>query len=199
MLHFLFSKVKTSFPGCSSDANCFPGLFCVGDHLCQAADIGAVVVDLIVKTKNCSGCLEGNVEQGLVVHLIGLLGLNQCTTDNLDNLDAHDYSSGSVAHFGRYSGLGGCEVSQLKQMFSLLDLPSFRLTSTNRWRVEALLGRDLARGPLRARTQSALTSMGPTTTTAAVILDRHWQKKMDLNLSQTAIVSLCSIKIGFAS
>ena len=132
-----------------------------------------MVVDLIVKTKNCSGCAEGNVEQGLVVHLIGLLGLNQCTTDNLDNLEAHDYSSGSVAHFGRYSGLGGCEVSQLKQMFSLLDLPSFRLTSTNRWRVEALLGRDLAHGPLRARTQSALTSMGTTTTTAAVNLDRH--------------------------
>ena len=173
MLHFLFSKVKTSFPGCSSDANCPTGLICDGDHLCQAADIGAVVVDLIVKTKNCSGCAEGNVEQGLVVHLIGLLGLNQCTTDNLDNLEAHDYSSGSVAHFGRYSGIGGCEVSQLKQMFSLLDLPFFRLTSTNRWRVEALLGRDLARGPLRARTQSALTSTGTTTTTAAVNLDRH--------------------------
>ena len=117
-------------------------------------------MDLIVKTKNCSGCLEGNVEQGLVVHLIGFWGLNQCTTDNLDNLDAHDYSSGSVAHFGRDSGLGGCGVSQLQQIFSFLDLPSFRLTSTNRWRVEALLGRDLARGPLRARTQSALTSTG---------------------------------------
>ena len=117
-------------------------------------------MDLIVKTKNCSGCAEGSVEQGVVVHLIGLWGLNQCTTDNVDNLEAYAYSSGSVAHFGRYSGLGGCEVSQLKQMFSLLDLPSFRLTSTNRWRVEALLGRDLARGPLRARTQSALTSTG---------------------------------------
>ena len=115
MLHFLFSKVKTSFPGCSSDANCpYPDLVCDGNHLCQQADIGSVVVDLIVKTKNCSGCAEGNVEQGLVVHLIGLLGLNQCTTDKLDNLDAHDYSNGSVAHFGGDSGLGGCGVSQLQ-------------------------------------------------------------------------------------
>ena len=73
--------------------------------------MGAVVVDLIVKTKNCSGCAEGNVEQGLVVHLIGFLGLKQCTTDNLDNLEAHDYSSGSVAHFGKDSGLGGCGVT----------------------------------------------------------------------------------------
>ena len=65
-------------------------------------------------------------------------------------------------------------LSQLiQQIFSKLDLSSFRLTSTNRWRVEALLGRDLARGPLRARTQSALTSTGIKTTTAAVNLDRH--------------------------
>ena len=97
-------------------------------------------MDLIVKTKNCSGCAEGSVEQGVVVHLIGLWGLNQCTTDNVDNLEAYAYSSGSVAHFGRDSGLGRCGVSQLKQIFSVLHLPSFRLTLTNCWRVEALDG-----------------------------------------------------------
>ena len=74
------------------------------------------------------------------MHLIGLWGLNQCTTDNVDNLEAYAYSSGSVAHFGRDSGLGRCGVSQLKQIFSVLHLPSFRLTLTNCWRVEALDG-----------------------------------------------------------
>ena len=89
-------------------------------------------------------------------------------------------------------------LSQLiQQIFSKLDLSSFRLTSTNRWRVEALLGRDLAHGPLRARTQSALTSTGITTTTAAVNLHRHWHKKMDSNLSQTAIVSLSINRFQF--
>ena len=40
----------------------------------------------------------------------GLLGLTECTTDNLDNDDAHDYGSRSVAHFGLDGGLGGCWV-----------------------------------------------------------------------------------------
>jgi len=39
-----------------------------------------------------------------------LLGLTECTTDNLDNDDAHNYGSGSVAHFGLDGGLGGCWV-----------------------------------------------------------------------------------------
>ena len=44
------------------------------------------------------------------MQLTGLLGLTDCITDNLDNPDAHDYSSGSVAHFDKNGGLGGCMV-----------------------------------------------------------------------------------------
>ena len=44
------------------------------------------------------------------MQLTGLLGLTDCITDNLDNPDAHDYGSGSVAHFGKDGGLGGCMV-----------------------------------------------------------------------------------------
>ena len=80
-------------------------------HLYQIADCGPYVVEIIVNTKSCSGCAPGNTEQGLQVKLTGLLGLTECTTNNLDNLDAHDYGSGSVAHFGKDSGLGGCWVS----------------------------------------------------------------------------------------
>ena len=69
------------------------------------------MVEIIVKTKSCSGCGTGNKEQGLQVQLTGLLGLTECTTDNLDNDDAHDYGGGSVAHFGLDGGLGGCWVS----------------------------------------------------------------------------------------
>ena len=85
-------------------------MVCDGAHLCKQPG-RPIVFDLIVKTKSCSGCATGNAEQGLQVQLNGLLGLTQCTTDNLDNPDAHDYGSGSVAHFGKDSGLGGCGVS----------------------------------------------------------------------------------------
>ena len=85
-------------------------MVCDGEHLCQQPG-RPIVFDIIVKTKSCSGCATGNTEQGLQVQLSGLLGLTQCTTDNLDNPDAHDYGSGSVAHFGKDSGLGGCGVS----------------------------------------------------------------------------------------
>ena len=87
-------------------------MVCDGQHLCQQPG-RPIVFDIIVKTKSCSGCATGNTEQGLQVQLTGLLGLTQCTTDNLDNPDAHDYGSGSVAHFGTDSGLGGCGVSSL--------------------------------------------------------------------------------------
>ena len=98
------------FSGCATDANCQGDMVCDGAHLCQQPG-KPIVFDLIVKTKSCSGCATGNVEQGLQVQLTGLLGLTSCTTDNLDNLEAHDYGSGAVAHFGRDSGLGGCGVS----------------------------------------------------------------------------------------
>ena len=98
------------FSGCATDANCQGDMVCDGAYLCQQPG-KPIVFDLIVKTKSCSGCATGNVEHGLQVKLTGLLGLTNCTTDNLDNPDAHDYGSGAVAHFGRDSGLGGCGVS----------------------------------------------------------------------------------------
>ena len=85
-------------------------MVCTGQHLCASCGCVAEVVDLIVKTESCSGCATGNKEEGLQVQLTGLLGLADCITDNLDNPDAHDYGSGSVAHFGKNGGLGGCMV-----------------------------------------------------------------------------------------
>ena len=77
-----------------------------------------IVFDIIVMTKSFSGCATGNTEQGLQVQLTGLLGLTKCTTDNLDNDDAHDYGSRSVAHFGLDGGLGGCWVSSTDIRYS---------------------------------------------------------------------------------
>jgi len=97
-------------PGCSTDANCqkeSPCVACDGQHLCQYYGC-PYVVEIIVKTENCSGCATGNKEEGLQLQLTGLLGLTECKTENLDNPDAQDYTSGSVAHFGKDGGLGGC-------------------------------------------------------------------------------------------
>merc|ERR1712037_1062923 len=89
---------------CNNDySNCKGDMVCNGQHLCKQPGL-PIVMDIIVKTKSCSGCAAGNTEQGLQVQLSGLLGLTECTTDNLDNPDAHDYGSGSVAHFGADSG-----------------------------------------------------------------------------------------------
>ena len=54
---------------------------------------------------------ESFEEECLQLQLTGLLGLTECKTENLDNPDAQDYTSGSVAHFGKDGGLGGCWVS----------------------------------------------------------------------------------------
>merc|ERR1711990_910193 len=98
-------------PGCSTDANCQGDMVCDGAHLCQQPG-RPIVFDIIVKTKSCSGCATGNTEQGLQVQLFGLLGLTNCTTDNLDNPDAHDYGSGSVAHFGKANQNWCCQLGQ---------------------------------------------------------------------------------------
>ena len=92
-------------------------MVCDGQHICQQTCCPSYVVEIIVKTKSCSGCGTGNKEQGLQVQLTGLLGLSECTTDNLDNDDAHDYGSGSVAHFGPDGGLGGCWVSLTDKIY----------------------------------------------------------------------------------
>ena len=103
--------VSFLFAGCSTDANCQGDMVCVtAEHVCKQPG-APIVVDMMVKTKSCSGCDSGNTENGLQVQLTGLAGLADCTTDNLDNPDAHDYAPGSVAHFGSDGGLGGCGVS----------------------------------------------------------------------------------------
>ena len=162
-------------------------MVCDGEHLCQQPG-RPIVFDIIVKTKSCSGCATGNTEQGLQVQLTGLLGLTQCTSDNLDNPDAHDYGSGSVAHFGKDSGLGGCGVrwSSSRYVEYLINFPFTRLTSTKLWTVEALPGREPARGPQKARTPSASTSMGTTTRTTVASWGKHSPQQMDSNLSQIA-------------
>jgi len=68
-------------PGCSADANCQACMVCDGQHLCQQTCCPSYVVEIIVKTKSCSGYVTGTKEQGLLVQLTGLLGLTQCTTD----------------------------------------------------------------------------------------------------------------------
>merc|ERR1712062_190217 len=103
------------------------------------------------------------------VQLTGLAGLADCTTDNLDNPDAHDYAPGSVAHFGSDGGLGGCGIDLYQEVSQ-----------------GAPPGQDQARGPPRARTPSVSTSMGPTTKTSAANWGRRSHKQMDSNLSQIA-------------
>merc|ERR1712192_108593 len=122
-------------------------MVCDGQHLCQQPG-RPIVFDIIVKTKSCSGCATGNVEQGLQVQLTGLLGLTECTTDNLDNPDAHDYGSGAVAHGGTDSGLGGCGID----LNQAVDSGSVAWTGAGTW-------------TQRARTPSVSTSMGRTTRT----------------------------------
>jgi len=119
-------------PGCATDANCQGDMVCDGAHLCQQPGL-PIVFDLIVKTKSCSGCATGNVEQGLQVQLTGLLGLTNCTTENLDNTDAHDYGSGAVAHFGRDSGLGGCGID----LNQAVDSGSVAWTGAGTWTPES--------------------------------------------------------------
>jgi len=119
-------------PGCSTDANCQGDMVCDGAHLCQQPG-KPIVFDMIVKTKSCSGCASGNVEHGLQVKLTGLLGLTNCTTDNLDNPDAHDYGSGAVAHFGRDSGLGGCGID----LNQAVDSGSVAWTGAGTWTPES--------------------------------------------------------------
>ena len=105
-------------------------MVCDGQHLCQQTCCPSYVVEIIVKTKSCSGCVTGNAEQGLQVQLTGLLGLTECTTDNLDNDDAHDYGSGSVAHFGWM--VGSEAAGYVLLILDIQMIVSSRLTSTKR-------------------------------------------------------------------
>jgi hypothetical protein len=70
-------------------------------------------MNITVKTKTCSGCDSGPAEHGLQLQLTGLLGLAECTTDNLDNPDKQDYSNGATSSFDNKNGIGACGVSFL--------------------------------------------------------------------------------------
>ena len=96
------------FLGCANDQNCAEGLMCNGEHLCISNGI-PVVMSVTVKTSACTGCSAGPVEQGLKVHLTGLMSLHECDTNNLDNPTTNDYAEGSTAVFNGDSGLGGCK------------------------------------------------------------------------------------------
>ena len=71
------------------------------------------VATITVKTGSCTGCSPGNVEEGLQLHLKGR-GSGECTTDSLDNVDRHDYGSGSSSQFNS-TFLGGTDDHGLGQ------------------------------------------------------------------------------------
>ena len=94
-------------------------MVCDGEHLCSSDNGAPVVMSITVKTNKCTGCSAGPVEQGLMVHLTGLMSLNECDTDNLDDPATTDYADGSTAVFNGDSGLGGCKgVSNLLKKYN---------------------------------------------------------------------------------
>jgi len=101
-------------PGCADNVNCNGDLICDASHQCNEAPTLAALESVTVRTSSCSGCSTGNVEEGLKLHLLGRYG-PECTTDNLDNSDRHDYGSSHVAMFNATlmggtddHGLGEC-------------------------------------------------------------------------------------------
>jgi len=117
--------------GCSENINCGDDMICTGNHECN--NLGdPIVVNITVKTRSCSGCSSGNVEQGLKVQLTGLLGSPECETDNLDNPEHKDYSSGTTSIFDNESGLGGCEID----LYQSVDSGSASWTGPGTWTPE---------------------------------------------------------------
>jgi len=96
--------------GCAANVNCGgePEM-CNGKHVCEHND-KPVVVEITVKTEACQGCSSNLKEEGLKLQLTGLLGLANCTTDNLDNKHHHDYASHHTAVFDSRDGIGGCGI-----------------------------------------------------------------------------------------
>jgi len=102
--------------GCADTVNCGgePSM-CTGTHLCSHN--GKPVLDRItVRTKNCTSCGHTVTEQGLKLQLTGLMGLVNCTTDNLDNDHHYDYSPGHTAKFGSRDGIGGCGIDMYQSV-----------------------------------------------------------------------------------
>merc|ERR1719309_372663 len=104
----------TCNPGCSDDQNCAGETVCYGNHMCDDPGL-PVITKITVKTKDCTGCQNGNEEDGLQIDLVGREGV-KCSTNTLDNKDSHDYVANNVAIFESSKddaspddGLGGCD------------------------------------------------------------------------------------------
>jgi len=105
-------------PGCADDNNCLGGYLCNGNHECvkQGAE---VLTSIKVKTKTCSGCVEGS--SGLHLTLVGQYGMLFCQTNTLDNLEIlDDYSDNHEAVFdgapagdNNDDGLGNCRYHDM--------------------------------------------------------------------------------------
>ena len=104
--------------GCADNVNCvgepWGDDYECSDGQCIPSPRLSAMESITVKTSSCSGCSTGNVEAGLQLHLLGRYG-PECSTDNLDNADRHDYGSNNVAQFNATlmggsddHGLGGC-------------------------------------------------------------------------------------------
>ena len=97
------------FLGCSDNLNCPADHLC-NDHECKPDPKFPVISHIIVSTASCQGCNYSLIEDGLKLHLVGRFGA-ECTTDNLDKIEEHDYVSNHAASFnsGMWNdGLGGC-------------------------------------------------------------------------------------------
>lgn len=126
-----YCKDGACLNGCSENINCGEGMVCA-NHVCNE-DLGIPYVTTItVKTKSCSGCSSGNVEQGLKVQLTGLLGMAECETDNLDNPEHKDYANEATAIFDDKAGLGGCEID----LFQFVDSARASWTGPGTWTPE---------------------------------------------------------------
>ena len=113
-IHLNQPDIKHCLLGCADNVNCDGDQVCDASHQCGDAPTLAALESVTVRTSSCSGCSSGNVEEGLKLHLLGRYG-PECTTDNLDNSDRHDYGSNAVAMFNATlmggnddHGLGGC-------------------------------------------------------------------------------------------
>merc|ERR1712226_973056 len=81
-----------------------------------------VVVEIAVKTAACQACTVHPHEIGMKVQLTGLMGLVNCTTDNLDKKDQHDYVAGHTAVFSSLDGIGGCGIDLYQSVSSAMVL-----------------------------------------------------------------------------
>jgi len=104
-------------PGCADDENCPDGYICNGNNECFKPG-AEVLTSIIVKTKTCAGCVEG--QSGLHLTLVGQYGMLFCQTNMLDNKELVDYTYGKTAVFDGApagdnddDGLGNCRYHDM--------------------------------------------------------------------------------------